>query len=107
MWAKSFSKCLSTRSLQVILQQVLDDAANIVITESTAKALFGNEDPMGKVVRVDNQHDLKVAGILKDIPTNSSLQFDFLLPYKHWYNTNDWVKRNCHQLGQLFIPGIR
>jgi putative ABC transport system permease protein len=75
-------------------EQVLDEASNIVITESTAKAFFGDEDAMGKIIRIDNQHDLKVAGILKDIPLNSSFQFDFLLPYKHWHNTNDWVKRN-------------
>jgi putative ABC transport system permease protein len=75
-------------------EQVLDEASNIVITESTAKAFFGDEDAMGKIIRIDNQHDLKVAGILKDIPPNSSFQFDFLLPYKHWHNTNDWVKRN-------------
>jgi putative ABC transport system permease protein len=88
-------------------EQVLDDASNIVITESTAKALFGNEDAMGKIVRVDNQHDLKVAGILKDVPTNSSFQFDFLLPYDHWYNTSDWVKRNSTNWGnysfQVFV----
>jgi putative ABC transport system permease protein len=88
-------------------EQILDDAANIVITESTAKALFGNEEAMGKIVRVDNQHDLKVAGILKDIPPNSSFQFDFLLPYKHWHNTNDWVRRNETNWGnysfQIFV----
>src|SRR5690349_12754770 len=67
-------------------EQVLDEASNIVITESTAKAFFGDEDAMGKIIRVDNQWDLKVGGILKDIPGNSSFQFDFLLPYKHWYN---------------------
>jgi len=87
--------------------QVLDDAKSIVITESTAKAFFGNEDAMGKIIRVDNQYDLKVAGILKDIPTNSSFQFDFLLPYKHWYSTSDWVKRNSTNWGnysfQIFV----
>jgi putative ABC transport system permease protein len=88
-------------------EQVLDDASNIVITESTGKAFFGNEDPMGKIIRVDNQHDLKVAGILKDIPSNSSFQFDFLLPYKHWYNTSQWVKNNSSNWGnysfQVFV----
>lgn len=87
--------------------QVLDDASNIVITESTAKAFFGEEDAMGKVIRVDNQWDLKVAGILKDVPSNSSFQFDFLLPYKHWYSTSDWVKRNSTNWGnysfQVFV----
>lgn len=87
--------------------QVLDDASNIVITESTAKALFGAEDAMNKIVRVDNQFDLKVAGILKDIPANSSFQFDFLLPYKHWHNTNEWVRENESNWGnysfQIFV----
>ena len=88
-------------------EQVLDDAANIVITESAAKALFGNEDPMGKTIRVDNGIELKVAGILKDIPTNSSFQFDFLLPYKYWRSTNPWVVRNETNWGnysfQVFV----
>lgn len=88
-------------------EQVLDDASIIVITESTAKAFFGDEDAMGKIIRVDNQWDLKVGGILKDIPGNSSFQFDFLLPYKHWYNTSDWVKRNSTNWGnysfQVFV----
>ncbi len=88
-------------------EQVLDEASNIVITESTAKALFGDEDAMGKIIRVDNQHDLKVAGILKDIPSNSSFQFDILLPYKHWHITNEWVRRNETNWGnysfQVFV----
>jgi len=88
-------------------EQVLDDASNIVITESTAKAFFGNEDAMNKIIRVDNQFDLKVAGILKDIPSNSSFQFDFLLPYKHWHNTSEWLRRNETNWGnysfQVFV----
>jgi putative ABC transport system permease protein len=88
-------------------EQVLDEASNIVITESTAKAFFGDEDAMGKIIRVDNQYDLKVAGILKDIPSNSSFQFDFLLPYKHWQTTNEWVRRNETNWGnysfQVFV----
>lgn len=88
-------------------EQVLDDASNIVITESTAKALFGDVDAMNKIIRVDNQFDLKVAGILKDVPLNSSFQFDFLLPYKHWHNTNEWVRRNETNWGnysfQVFV----
>lgn len=88
-------------------EQVLDDASNIVITESTARAFFGEEDPMNKVIRVDNQFDLKVAGVLKDVPSNSSFQFDFLLPYKHWYSTNSWVRDNEDNWGnysfQVFV----
>jgi ABC-type antimicrobial peptide transport system permease subunit len=86
---------------------ILDDPANIVITESTAKALFGNEDAMGKTIRLDNQHDLKVAGLLKDIPTNSSFQFDYIIPWKQHYNADEWVRRNTTNWGnysfQIFV----
>ena len=60
----------------------LNDPSSVVITQSTARALFDKEDPMGKVVRVDDEHDLRVTGVLEDVPANSSFQFDFLLPWK-------------------------
>lgn len=88
-------------------EQILDDPTNIVITESTAKAFFGNEEAMGKMVRVDNGKELKVAGILKDIPQNSSFQFDFLLPYAFWRQESEWVRRNETNWGnysfQIFV----
>ncbi len=86
---------------------VLDDPRSIVISESMGKALFGDEDPMGQTIRVDNEHELKVTGILKDIPKNSSFEFDFLMPWKFREQTNDWVKRNMTNWGnysfQIFV----
>ncbi len=70
---------------------VLNDPSSIVISESTAKALFGDKDPINQVIRVDNTDDLKVTGVLKDVPKNSSFQFDCLLPWK-LNETRDWVK---------------
>ncbi|HEX7016485.1 MAG TPA: ABC transporter permease [Cyclobacteriaceae bacterium] len=87
-------------------EQALNDASSIVITESTAKALFGDEDAMNKVIRVDNQFDLKVSGILRDIPSNSSFQFDFLLPYKHWHSTNEWVKQHESNWGDYSVQAF-
>lgn len=71
---------------------VFKDAYSIVLTESTARALFGDADPMNKTVRIDNQHDLKVTGIMQDVPKNSSLQFSYLLPFSYNEQTQDWVK---------------
>jgi putative ABC transport system permease protein len=62
--------------------KVLDEPESIVLTESTAKELFGDKDPINQLVRVDNGDDLKVTGILKDIPANSSFEFDCLLSHK-------------------------
>lgn len=87
--------------------QVMDDPRSIIITESTAKALFGNEDPINQIVRVDNEHDLKVTGILKDIPGNSSFEFDFLMTWKFREQSSDWVRRNTTNWGnysfQVFV----
>ncbi|MBS1529837.1 MAG: ABC transporter permease, partial [Bacteroidetes bacterium] len=56
----------------------LQDINSIVLTESIANALFGNADPMGKVVRFENSQDLKVTGVIKDVPKNATLQFNYL-----------------------------
>lgn len=76
----------------------LADVYSIVITESTAKALFGDEDPMNKTVRFEDRDELKVTGVVKDVPKNSSFQFDYLLPWK-LYETREWVKNNLDNWG--------
>jgi putative ABC transport system permease protein len=50
----------------------------IVLTETLAKQIFGDEDPMGKSLRTGNGNDLEVTGILKDLPDNTHLKFDAL-----------------------------
>jgi putative ABC transport system permease protein len=62
--------------------KVLDDPNSIVLTTSTAMALFGTEDAIGKSVKVDNAKELIVSGILEDVPPNSSFEFDCLLSHK-------------------------
>ena len=74
---------------------VLRDKYSIVLTESTAKALFGGEDAMNRMVRIDNTHDMKVTGILKDLPRNSTLSFSFLVPFNYWESNADLVKNGA------------
>jgi len=50
----------------------------VAITQSTAKAFFGNANPINKVLRVDNEQDVKVTAVIADLPGNSSQQFDFI-----------------------------
>src|SRR5690606_5449440 len=50
----------------------LTDQSSILLAESVARSLFGNSDPMGQVVTVDNEYELKVTGIYRDLPDNSS-----------------------------------
>ncbi len=65
---------------------------SIVLTQSTAKALFGTTDPINKVVRFDNAHNLTVSGVIKDLPKNSTLQFAFLTPFSFKERTEEWMK---------------
>ncbi|CAL1520165.1 ABC transporter permease [Chitinophaga sp. MM2321] len=93
--------------------QVLNDPYSIVLTETTAKALFGNADPVNKIVRLDNHYDLKVTGILKDLPANSSFGFKYLVPFKFYEQTQDWMRlartqwlNNSFQLYVSLAPGV-
>ena len=87
--------------------QVMDDPRSIIITEATAKAMFGDEDPINKVIRIDNENDLKVTGVLYNLPSNSSFQFDFLMTWKFREQISDWVRRNTTNWGnysfQVFV----
>jgi putative ABC transport system permease protein len=67
---------------------------SIVLTEKTAKKIFGNETALGKMVRVDNKQDYEITGIAKDLPLNSSIQFNAVISFATLYkNPNlylDW-----------------
>lgn len=59
---------------------VLKDQNSVVLTASAAKKYFGNEDPIGKVMNMNKKINLTVTGIAKDVPENSHLNFDMLVP---------------------------
>lgn len=66
---------------------------SVVLTEETAKLLFGTTDVLNKTVRYANGIDLKVTGVIKDHPANTSLGFDYLMPWS-FYQTIDDEARN-------------
>jgi len=68
----------------------LPDAYSIVLTQSAATALFGNADPVNKIIKVDNEYDAKVTAIVADAPGNSSLQFDFINAFNY---SNEFLKQ--------------
>jgi hypothetical protein len=61
-------------------ENALDDPNSVLLTESMAKKYFGNEDPVGKILRFNNKVDVKVTGVLKNVPHNSDLNFNYLCP---------------------------
>jgi putative ABC transport system permease protein len=79
-------------------RSVLKDPYSMVVTQKLARELFGAENPIGKVVRIDNKDNFKITGILKDLPNNTQFDFEYLMPYsflesKH-YIDSDWTDVN-------------
>lgn len=57
----------------------LDGTNSVVLNETTAEKYFGNEDPIGQVLTLDNQTDLRVTGIMRDLPINTHLDIQMLI----------------------------
>lgn len=68
---------------------VLKDFHSIMISQSLAKAIFGTENPLSKVIRLNNKEDVKVAGVYKDFPDNSSFNNVFFLASWELFTTMD------------------
>jgi putative ABC transport system permease protein len=72
----------------------LNQVEGVLITQDMATKYFGNEDPIGKTIRKDNKENVVVTGVLANIPANSDLQFDFILPMASLARTNNDLKNN-------------
>ena len=78
----------------------------IVITEDMAKKYFGSDNPIGKIIRKDNSDNLVVTGVMANVPSNSHLQFDFIIPMSflaHSYEmtNNLWDNFSFYEYVQL------
>ena len=70
---------------------VLTNPNSVVLTETTAKKYFGStNNAMGKIVTLDKDLQLKVTGIAKDVPSNSHLDFDLIVPLEN-YKDRSWM----------------
>ncbi len=66
---------------------------NIVLTQSAAKRIFGNEPALGKTVLTNNEQNYTVSAIVQDLPENSSIQFDWLIPFEQFEKDNaGWIQ---------------
>lgn len=72
----------------------LSEPNNVLISESTAKKLFGDQNPIGQSIKYDNRVDLKVSAVIQDLPKNQSMQFDVLQPWAFFEQENPSEKEN-------------
>ena len=73
----TFFEIMDFEILQGDPSQALTNPGNIILTESTAEKYFGNENPIGKTLQINN-NDVLVSAVMQDVPENSHIKFDFL-----------------------------
>lgn len=110
----SFFSVFSFNLLKGNPQNPFPDLHSVIMSASTARRYFGEEDPMGKVIQADGKQDYVVSGVVADFPANSSIQYDMLFPMElfasnFWSNgyfsdmENDWGNYD-HEIYLLLQP---
>jgi ABC-type antimicrobial peptide transport system permease subunit len=81
----------------------LKEPYSILLSESTARAYFGDIDPINQVMRLDNKHDVKVTGVYEDLPYNTFFRnMNYLLPWDLYIISNEWIKKMENPWGSNF-----
>jgi putative ABC transport system permease protein len=79
---------------QGIPERALQQPFTLVISEKSARKYFGNENPIGKVLRLNNQYDYMVTGVMEDMPQNSHFRYEMIatLTAADKVFGSDWMK---------------
>jgi ABC-type antimicrobial peptide transport system permease subunit len=84
---------------------------SVVLTETIAKKYFGDVDPLGKTLKLEAQLDVKVTGVITDLPVNSDFPFTLLVSYPTLYEIeadrmkDDWMSINANHQAFVVLPG--
>ena len=90
----SFLSMFSFQVIQGDSSRALNTPDGIVLTETMARKLFGDQDPLGNTLVVDNKRELRITAVVKDVPPTSHLSFDCLVPFgfmaEMGYDLSSW-----------------
>jgi len=85
---------------------MLTDVQTILISERMAKKFFENDDCIGKTLTLkdgDKQEAFKIAGVLRDVPAQSSFQFDYIIPFSKFLADNSWANESGASSNQIWV----
>jgi putative ABC transport system permease protein len=102
-WEPQVLDMLSINLLRGDPEVALKDPYSILLPQSVAKAYFGDADPMGQTMRVNNRTDVKVTGVFEDLPYNSRFQdMSFIMPWDLYVIESDWIRQMENPWGSNF-----
>ncbi|MFC0771793.1 ABC transporter permease [Terrimonas alba] len=85
----------------------LSSPDNIVISRKIADKYFGKQDPIGKTIRINDNRDYLVSGIVANVPGNSTLTFDFVMPIQHGFEESHWMIDGWNHFGPFTYGTLR
>lgn len=92
-WEPQVIDMLSINLLKGDPETALKDPHSIILSESVAKAFFGDAEPIGQTMLVNNKRDVKVTGVYEDIPHSSHFRdVTFIMPWSLYIIENEWIK---------------
>ncbi|HEX3072082.1 MAG TPA: ABC transporter permease [Ignavibacteriales bacterium] len=102
----SFFKIFTFPIIKGDKETFFDKPHSVLLTEKAAEKYFGKEDPIGKTLNLNNQYEFMVTGVLADMPANSDIQFEILVPYEFGREVSpeffdNWFYNNYHTFVKL------
>jgi len=88
-----FFRIMTFPALQGNPLTALEDVNTLVLTETTAKKIFGDETPMNKILLLNNKKSYKVGAVITDPPPNSTIRFGMALPFASFERDNAWLNK--------------
>ncbi|GAB3318689.1 ABC transporter permease [Larkinella ripae] len=107
IWAQPDFPEMLTLTMLKGSRDAFNDPSSVLLSESVAVALFGDENPVNQVIRIDNKTDMKVAGVYENLPRNTSYaDVQYILPWQNTANrwntqTSAWRNHGCSLLVQV------
>lgn len=82
---------LSIPLLQGNRDELLTKPQSVVISRELAQRYFGDENPIGESITINGEEVHTITGVFRKLPENSSIRFDFVLPFEDWLKRNEWA----------------
>jgi putative ABC transport system permease protein len=94
----SFFDVFTVKFIRGDAKTALSDINSLVLTESAAKKFFGNEDPIGKILKMNRADDVTVTAVIDDVPAQSHFHYDYLMSYRRLPNAanTNWNNYNYY-----------